>query len=54
MQERYCDCGASVLVSFVPTPGDWQALFWEHQAASDRKTDICPGCGRPLHIHALR
>ena len=54
MQERYCDCGKSVLVDFTPKNHDWLATFWEHYSNSGRKTQICPGCGRPLHIHTLR
>jgi len=54
MQERYCDCGRVIRVSFVLRGRCWKSIYWSLVDFSGRKVETCPECGRRLDIDDLR
>ena len=54
MQERYCECGRVIKVSFVLKDRLWKSIFWSLVDFSGSRVDICPNCGRSLNIDALK
>lgn len=53
MQERYCTCGARIIVQFTNDHRDWQTAFWARQQFNGTRLYVCPSCGHFLDIDAL-
>jgi hypothetical protein len=54
MQERYCECGYPILVSYLLLAGkSWAARFWAGSNYLAKTVDRCPRCGRSLKVDML-
>jgi hypothetical protein len=54
MQQRFCTCGAAVLVEYkLFSARPWETQFWR-QEPQRQSIAACPCCGRKLDIHSLR
>jgi hypothetical protein len=54
MQERYCECGARVMVQFSAQNDTWRPVFWVLHRFNGGRVFFCPSCGNPLEIDSLR
>lgn len=54
MQQRFCTCGAPVLVEYkLLSARPWETQFWRQEPLR-QNIAACPCCGRKLDIHSLR
>lgn len=53
MQERFCNCGAKILVEFTNINSKWQPVFWKRHLRNGIRLHICPSCGQLLNIHEM-
>ena len=53
MQERFCDCGARILVQFMFHGTRWETIFWGKSQFNGNRLYICPSCGQFLNIDFL-
>ena len=54
MQQRFCTCGAPVLVEYkLMSARPWETQFWRQEPLR-QSIAACPCCGRKLDIHSLR
>jgi len=53
MQERFCSCGARIMVQFTNIETKWQPVFWSPRQARGTRLHVCPSCGQYLEINRL-
>lgn len=55
MQKRYCRCGCLVWVSYLALPRALRIkpVFHDGRTRGGDILDVCPRCGRRLHIDDL-
>jgi hypothetical protein len=53
MQRRYCSCGASVMVEYRFSGRGWTTVISLGRRLFRKHREVCPCCGRALHIDEL-
>ena len=53
MQRRYCSCGASVMVEYRFSGHGWTTVISLGRRLFRKRREVCPCCGRELHIDEL-
>ena len=53
MQERYCQCGARIMVQFFQRNTVWQPVYWTGKQRDLNRLHVCPSCGKLLDINVL-
>jgi len=53
MQRRYCSCGTPVLVEYRFSGRNWSTVFSLGRRLFGKRREVCPCCGRELHIDDL-
>ena len=54
MQERYCSCGARIMVQFKNENATWNPVFWGMTHYKGPRLHVCPSCGNYLDINDLK
>lgn len=54
MQKRFCNCGQTVWVLYIPRDAQWKPFFYNRSERHGQRVEVCPHCGAPLSIHILR